>query len=242
MTFRSVFRKITDLLVAPFVANESLGASKRKWNRFGRHNPRYFVFTKRGPSITEEEFRAEGQREYQKYLSEDAFLQSKLARHSRALEIGCGAGRITEFIAKDFSEVWGADISESMLAEAVRRLPTAKNIRWVATDGATLPAPDDFFDLAFSFIVFQHMPSETVIRCNFEEISRTLRPGGIAKIQLRGTPITRFSKFYGPSFTQASVENLLRDLPLRIIKSEGEGEKYFWLWFEKMETPIRPLP
>lgn len=228
-TIKRLWHRVSALLVR----DESLSESKAKWNRFGTENPRYFVFTKQGESINEASFRTEGERDYKTLVAGDPFLQQQLASKERVLEIGCGAGRITEFFAKDFGEVWGIDISESMIKEAQHRLRSLSNMRLLATDGTTIPAPADYFDLVFSFIVFQHMPSEAVVRRNMEEIARVLKPGGVAKIQLRGVPIARSSEFYGPSFDAAGVARLFAGLPLVLLKEEGAGQKYYWITFNK---------
>ncbi len=87
-------------------------------------------------------------------------------------------------------------------------------------------------DLVFSFIVFQHMPSREIIRKNIEEIARVLKSDGIAKIQLRGIPVSKGNWYYGPSFNSADVQDLISGLPLSLLNIEGEGNKYFWVWLK----------
>ena len=91
------------------------------------------------------------------------------------IEIGCGIGRITEFIAKDFKKVIGIDISGEMISKCKKRLKHQKNIAYYETDGKTLPSSDNSIDFVFSFIVFQHMPDKKVIRKNFMEVNRILK-------------------------------------------------------------------
>ena len=48
------------------------------------------------------------------------------------------------------------------------------------------PLPDACFDLVFSYIVFQHIPSAAVIRSYVREAGRVLKPGGAFKFQVNG--------------------------------------------------------
>ena len=43
------------------------------------------------------------------------------------------------------------------------------------------------FDFAFSFIVFQHIPSQAIIENYIREVQRVLRPGSLFKFQVQGS-------------------------------------------------------
>jgi SAM-dependent methyltransferase len=238
MKLSNLKRKLRALWIS--VANlllpaEHIDASKEKWNRLAQKNARYYVLTDQGEDISEQKFHEAGQKDYQTLVKDDPLLRERLGDFGTrsVLEIGCGAGRITEFFADDFTRVCGVDISEGMIEEGGRRLSAKKNVQLFATDGLQYPFSDDMFDLVFSFIVFQHMPSVEVVRSNVEEIARVLKPGGIAKIQLRGIPVPKDKWFYGPSFSSTQARELFAGLPLRILKEEGAGERYYWLWLIK---------
>ena len=219
-----------------FLPDETMTDSKKKWNRLAKENARYFVMTDYGEKINEETFRNSGKNDFQMLIEKDDLLQKKLVpfKDKKVLEIGCGIGRITEFLANNFGEVTGIDISEQMIEHGKKRLANKNNVRLAATDGLTFPFPDSIFDLVFSFIVFQHMPDIATIRKNVEEIARVLKSGGLAKIQLRGLPTSKKNWFYGPAFARRDAEKLIVSLPLTIIKTEGENQRYFWLWLEKI--------
>lgn len=110
------------------------------------------------------------------------------------VEIGCGAGRLTMHIAKDFEEVVGVDVSEGMLRVA-REYVTAPNVILRLCDGVRIPVATATADGVFSCHVFQHFESLEVARANFAEVARVLRPGGSALIHLpmywlpRGLPL-----------------------------------------------------
>lgn len=93
------------------------------------------------------------------------------------LEIGCGAGRITQMLAMAFQHVTAADVSPAMIDYAKARI-SAQNITWHATNGDTLPAPDSAMDAVFSCHVFQHFPDNAAQLATLRETFRVLKPGG----------------------------------------------------------------
>ena len=236
MTIKNFLKRKLRQFLNVFLSTETATESKQKWNRLAKENARYFVMTDYGEKIDEPTFRASGQRDYQMLIEQDKLLRQRLQpfKTKKALEIGCGIGRLTEFLADNFNEVFGIDISEQMIEHGKKRLANKNNVRLAATDGLTFPFPDSIFDLVFSFIVFQHMPDIATIRSNIEEISRVLKPNSLAKIQLRGLPTSKKNWFYGPAFARRDAEKLIAGLPLSIIKIEGENQRYFWLWLEKI--------
>ena len=43
-------------------------------------------------------------------------------------------------------------------------------------------------DFAFSYIVFQHIPSREIVENYMREVNRLLRPGALFKFQVQGAP------------------------------------------------------
>ena len=110
-------------------------------------------------------------------------LSSDGTVNGAVLEIGCGAGRITNRLARSFREVIASDVSEDMLAYA-RQHVKADNIRWEHSDGVRLPADDGSVDAVFSCHVFQHFPDNAAQLHAFRETFRVLRPGGSFMVHL----------------------------------------------------------
>jgi len=233
-TLKRYLRKIVNF----FIPGESIGKSKNKWNHLAEKNSSYYIMTDFGKNISEEQFRISGKQDYENLIKNDSIIKKELEPFSnrRVLEIGCGTGRITEFVANDFGQVTGLDISEKMIEIGKERLATIRNLEMIATDGKNYPLDNSLFDLVFSFIVFQHMPDIKTIRKNFEEITRVLKSNGIAKIQLRGLPTSKKNWFYGPDFDQRNAKKLIANLPLEIIQVTGVGQRYFWLWLQKKSS------
>jgi SAM-dependent methyltransferase len=81
------------------------------------------------------------------------------------------------------------DVSGEMIAHARAALAGVPNVFLYRNNGMDLSVvPDLPFDFAFSVIVFQHIPSRSVIENYFREIARLLRPGGLFKVQVQGLP------------------------------------------------------
>jgi SAM-dependent methyltransferase len=113
------------------------------------------------------------------------------SRRASALDLGCGVGRFSRALGRRFDVVTALDVSEEMIEQA-RRLhaaPEFGNLHFASTSGTDAgTVPDGSIDFAFSYEVFQHMPSADVIRRNVSAIARALRPDGLALLHFRTEP------------------------------------------------------
>jgi SAM-dependent methyltransferase len=77
----------------------------------------------------------------------------------RAFDHGCGVGRLSLPLAKEFGGVVAMDVASAMLAEAVANAADAHvaNIRFVEADDA-LSGATGRFDFVISLMVLQHVP------------------------------------------------------------------------------------
>lgn len=232
--FKNKLRLLLIKILNVFKSSENLIEAKDKWNKLAKDNARYFVLTDRGEQISEDEFRSAGKNDVTQYFIKDELISKELeGKEVTVLEIGCGIGRLSEFISPFVNKLYAVDISEEMISKAKERLSNLNNVHFIVTDGKSFPISDQSVDVVFSFIVFQHMPSAEVIKENLIDISRVLKPGGLAKIQFRGLPVSKDKWYYGPSFDRESVEKITSDIPLDITRIDSEGEKYMWVWFKK---------
>lgn len=102
----------------------------------------------------------------------------------RVLEIGCGMGRLFAGLSGRFGDVWGIDISATMVDQGRRRCGVEAT--WIVGDGTSLTGVDDrCVDHVLSYEVFQHIPDRSVIESYLGEIRRVLRPGGTFQVQMR---------------------------------------------------------
>ena len=153
------------------------------------------------------------------------------------LEIGCGVGRMTKMLARIFGKVTAVDVSKEMIDRARVNLQNLGNVALFLGDGATLPAiGDNTHDFAFSFIVFQHIPSIEVIASYCREVHRVLKPGSLFKFQVQGAPWDSSAPrdtWNGVSITDEYARRLAADTGFSLEQSLGGGTQYFWLWFRK---------
>lgn len=223
-----------------FIPARTPEESRRIWEEKAKANARYYVNQKTasGEFVDESEIAETGREDYERHIQNDTFIQERVKNNSKkivVLDIGSGIGRMTESFAKDFGEVYGIDIAPTMTEIAKRRLGNLQNVQFATTDGVTIPFAEHKFDLVFSYLVFPHIDSREVVIGYLNEIRRTLKPEGIAKIQLRTGPgVRRWVWSYGLSFTEGEAAELASRAGLRILNAHIEDEKNLWL------TLVRP--
>jgi SAM-dependent methyltransferase len=109
--------------------------------------------------------------------------------HRRALDFGCGAGRLTQALAEHFDEVHGVDIAPGMLDLARRHNRHPDRCHFHLNESDDLRAfPDGHFDLIYSNITLQHMPPLYATQY-LREFLRLLAAGGVLVFQLPAEPI-----------------------------------------------------
>ncbi len=236
---RASLRPLRRFVERNFITDRSLIDIKERWNNFALHQPYYYVNpdTRSGRKADEFELKETGQADYKTLVSEDKLL-SELGQHSdkKIAHIGPGVGRLTEHFSRDFAEVYAVDISPVMISIGQKRLSQHANISWLETNGQNLPLPDESVDLVFSNQVFKFLPSAVLVSGYLKEIERVLKPGGIAKIQLRtGPEIYKWRWFYGVSLSEAGARDLAERAGLQVVQTQVESAKDLWLWLRKEE-------
>lgn len=127
------------------------------------------VYNKICGGLTEEEFNAHG-------TSIVWHINPK--NTDTCLNMGCGIGRVEKFLHSKVKEIHSVDISKAMIDLAKERGKDFPNVHFYVNDGQSLQMFDDnFFDIAFAELVFQHIPAD-VVKAYVAEIFRVLKPGG----------------------------------------------------------------
>ncbi len=100
----------------------------------------------------------------------------------RALDFGCGVGRILIPLAREAREAVGVDVSDAMMAEAARncRERNLSNVSFVKSDDR-LSRLEGTFDLIHSSIVFQHIAPRRV-EVLVRNLLAHLEPGGVGAL------------------------------------------------------------
>jgi 2-polyprenyl-3-methyl-5-hydroxy-6-metoxy-1,4-benzoquinol methylase len=165
-------------------------SERKRWNDLASEHPYWTVLIdpryradRIGPDDVQAFFES-GERDVSRTLSaiRRSIAPGFLPR--RALDYGCGVGRLTIPIAREAQHVVGVDVSESMLSEA-RRNCVARGIANVdLIDSRDFLAADDtrfVFDFVYSYIVLQHIPPRTGLSIT-DCLLRRLAPGGVAAL------------------------------------------------------------
>ena len=101
----------------------------------------------------------------------------------RALDFGCGVGRLSLPLASRFETVTGVDISEPMVVAARRRAEEAgiANVRFGLDGEPSLTA--ERFDLVYCALVLQHQPDGAVALALARRLMDLVGPGGALVLQ-----------------------------------------------------------
>ena len=216
------------------------------WDARAREAPEHYIATAQQNWDTGEFFRSG-----EINVDNEILADPDIPLNGRILEIGCGAGRMTRALAAIFNEVHAVDISAEMIALAERNLANIPNVHFYKNNGADLSElRSESFDFAFSYIVFQHIPSREVIASYIREVHRCLKPGALFKFQVQGdTSVSPMDSWLGAPLSPEDARTLADSVGFNLIHAQGEGTQYFWLWFRKpgpapppLAQPVDPIP
>jgi len=206
---------------------EYLTELKSDWDIRAIEDPSSFVCAK--SHATEEEIQNSGSHDFT-----HEFLPRIPTPVKVCLEIGCGFGRITQFIAQVSEKVIAVDISSKLLGIARERLAKHSNITFLETDGMTLNGvPDNSVDVAFEYICFQHIPSQHIIISYIQEVAKKLVVGGRfvmhgRDVKYPGTGTNSGNTWHGCGIGTDLVRSAIDGTSLEIEKTEGEETERFW--------------
>ena len=97
------------------------------------------------------------------------------SQNSKALDLCCGQGNVSEALLRRGCKVFGVDFSPAMLAFARRRAPGAT---FIEADAQKLPFEAFEFDFVVSNLGVCHVPDQTRA---LAEVRRVLRKGGSSR-------------------------------------------------------------
>lgn len=143
-----------------------------------------YASPQRRGSWSPEEFFATGEQEITG-LVEGLTDQGLMPRTGRALDFGCGLGRLSRALSGHFDDVVGVDASRTMIHDAERLNEDVENCNFVLNEQSDLAVlPTASFDLVLSFITLQHVGSRDAIRAYIRDFARVTAPGGVIVFQL----------------------------------------------------------
>lgn len=98
------------------------------------------------------------------------------AKRKRVLDLGCGAGNLTDHLVSLGAEVIASDVSPGFLSQIQRRYPDT-SVTTLQLNGSDLGSvQDNSLDMVATYSVLHHIPDYL---CIIDECMRVLKPGGI---------------------------------------------------------------
>lgn len=200
--------------------NPDLQRVRDLWDTAAQRDAMGHILTN-GRAWNTDDFYAHGRAELDACLARLDQRRLRGKRRVRALDFGCGMGRVTQALADHYEIVDGVDASQTMI-----ELATAHN-RWpnrvhYSVSGERLRFPDGMFDLVYTMIVLQHMP-QRFAHAYIRDFVRILHSDGIAVFEIPDGPDvphqTACLSMYGTP--RAQVEQIVADAGGLVVDVEN---------------------
>jgi SAM-dependent methyltransferase len=160
--------------------------SNTEWIRWGEDDPLWAVATENGRrrdesgAWTDEAFYSSGESDWRDFARH---WQHYGVDSSSCVEVGCGAGRYTKYLAQTFRRVFALDVAPGMIFRARLALGTS-NIGFILGSGADVPVAGGSVTAIFSTHVMQHLDDPECVVRYFREFYRVLDSGGTVMIHV----------------------------------------------------------
>jgi SAM-dependent methyltransferase len=130
--------------IAGFISEASQNLEHKTVESFGEE-------WKKFKNFSEEEIRIAGEQYF------DIVDREMLTKETVVLDLGCGTGRWSKFIAPKVKFIEAVDPSMAVVT-AIKTLEPYKNVRVTQAAADNLPFPNESFDFIFSLGVLHHIP------------------------------------------------------------------------------------
>jgi ubiquinone/menaquinone biosynthesis C-methylase UbiE len=194
----------------------------RSWDLLGQRNPFGAILTDTDGGIREwnlEEFLATGRTDAQRFITDLERIAPAVSR-ARALDFGCGVGRVTRALAEYFDEAVGVDIAPSMISEARRLNADTPKSSFVLNRAPHLRQfQSHSFNVIYCRLVLQHLRPRFTRRY-IAELIRVLAPRGVMMFQTPGDPESMDSEeaFYCAPVTGSGLKRYAPRLLVRAYR------------------------
>ncbi len=230
---------------------------RSRWDEHGRTDAMWAVLTdpnKSGGRWEAKDFYADGRAEIQRLMTRLDGL-GVADQRERALDFGCGVGRLTNALAEHYKRVDGVDISAEMVKRAAKLTPNRERCTFHVNVAADLGSfPDDTFDLVHCSIVLQHVGPE-LCRSYIAEFARIVKPGGVVHFQLPVKPVrgligfalqvlpqallNRLRRMSMHGVSETRVHALLYSRGLKVVATDPD-ESAGHRWISRRYTAVKP--
>ena len=163
---------------------------KHEWTHLGETEPYWSTITQ--PQYHRDQFEEHRKQFYDsgKYVV-DIFMASMRRNNinpnviQSVLEVGCGVGRMTQFLAKSFTNVIATDISMPHInvGKAQINMQNLTNVEFIHWDDPRALYRMPNVDAVLSVITLQHNPPPVMVWI-LKNLFACLNPGGVAYIQV----------------------------------------------------------
>ncbi|NUN05161.1 MAG: 3-demethylubiquinone-9 3-O-methyltransferase [Bdellovibrio sp.] len=161
-------------------------------------------------------------------------IRRHIGYHAEILDMGCGAGHVTNSLAQAGHEVTGVDLSSTSLKIAEAKDVTGK-VNYLRADVYRLPFSRESFDVVVAMDLLEHVMDPQKI---ITQATRVLRPGGLFiystvnknplswLIVIKGIPwivknTPQNSHLYSLFISPRTLEEWMEDVGLDPIEKKG---------------------
>jgi SAM-dependent methyltransferase len=168
----------------------TLSGMKQDWNERARTDAEFFIAKTQDPKA----FDASAADDLANLLEG---IESSVTADARVLDLGCGIGRLIKPLAPRVAELHGVDVSGEMIERARTYLADIPNVTLSENNGSDLSGlKTGMFDVAYSYLMFQHIPDSDIVEMYLREVNRVLKPGAAFKFQIDGRGDRIFWRVY----------------------------------------------
>jgi 2-polyprenyl-3-methyl-5-hydroxy-6-metoxy-1,4-benzoquinol methylase len=197
----------------------SLDQVRDGWDSAAQRDAMGFILTTGSP-WSQEAFFAHGRQEIAGCFAHLDVAGIKRDRTKRALDFGCGVGRLSQALAEHYDRVDGVDLAPSMIKQAAAFNQYGDRVQYRLT-GERLPFGKATFDFVYSMLVLQHMPQ--VFQHEYiRDFIRVLRPGGLAVFEIPDGPDVPHPEsclsMYGVAYE--TVQQIVQDAGGKVVDAE----------------------
>ncbi|MES2200377.1 MAG: bifunctional 2-polyprenyl-6-hydroxyphenol methylase/3-demethylubiquinol 3-O-methyltransferase UbiG [Chlamydiota bacterium] len=147
-------------------------------------------------------------------------IQEKKPHPCKILDIGCGAGLLTNPLAKQGHIVSGIDLSPSSL-EVARKLDMTNSVHYKTAKAEELPFAENSFDVVCAMDLLEHVNDPSLV---IKEASRVLKPDGLFFFHtFNRNPISYFIIIKGVEWFVKNAPSNMHVYPLFITPKELGG-------------------